>query len=211
MAWAKSPARRCGVSSRASRRSSGFAPGSGAVDGEEPRDDPFDIAVDRARRRVERDRRDGGGGIGADAGQRAQRRFARRKFAAVPLDHGAGAGVQVAGAGVIAEPGPGLEHVVERRRRERPHVAPARQEARIIRRDRLDRRLLQHDFGQPHAIRIGALAAAARATAARGDGGRTRRAMRWVAGMKSAARPSRAVAPPSFAATVMSACRLAEG
>jgi len=42
----------------------------------------------------------------ADLGQRAQSRFARWKFSAVPLDHGASAGVQVAGARVIAEPLP---------------------------------------------------------------------------------------------------------
>ena len=84
--------------------------------------------------------------------------FACRNFAAVPLDHDAGAGVQIAGAGVIAEAGPGLEHVVERRRRQRPNIGPARQKARVIGPDRLDRGLLQHDFGEPDAIRIGALA-----------------------------------------------------
>ena len=127
------------------------------VDRIKPRDDALDIAVDRRRRRIERDGGDGGGGIGADAGQSAKTLFARGELTAVPLDHDAGASVQIAGAGVIAEAGPGLEHVVERRRRQRPEIGPARQKACVIGPDRLDRGLLQHDFGQPDAIRIGAL------------------------------------------------------
>ena len=48
------------------------------------------------------------------------------------LGHRAGAGMQIAGARVIAEPGPDLEHVIERRRGQRLHVGPARQEVRKI-------------------------------------------------------------------------------
>ena len=70
----------------------------------------------------------GGGGVGTDARQRAQLRLRRRKLAAMTLDHGAGAGMQIAGAGVIAEPGPGFQHLLDRGRRQRAHVAPARQE-----------------------------------------------------------------------------------
>ena len=92
----------------------------------EPRDHPFDIAVDRRRRRIIGDRGNGGGGIGSDAGQLAQRRFALRNCSAVALDHGGRAGMQISRAGVIAEPGPGLEDVIERRRREPPDVGPAR-------------------------------------------------------------------------------------
>ena len=123
-----------------------------------PRDHPFDVAVDRRRRQIERDRRDGGGGVIADAGQRAQLRNACREFAAVTLDHGAGAGVQVSGASVIAEPGPGFQHVIERRRSQRADIVPALQETGVIGRDGLDRGLLQHDFGEPDPVRIGALA-----------------------------------------------------
>ena len=68
------------------------------------------------------------------------------------------AGVQIARAGVIAEPGPGLQHVVERRRGERLHIRPARQEFRVIRPDRLHGGLLQHDLRQPDVIGIGPLA-----------------------------------------------------
>ena len=86
------------------------------------------------------------------------------------------AGMQIAGARVVAEPGPQPQHVVERRRRERLHVRPALDEAREIRRHRPHGGLLQHDLGEPHPVRVGGLAGLARATAARGGGGRTRRA-----------------------------------
>ena len=54
----------------ASARRRGFAAGSGVLDGEEPRHHPLDVAVDHHRRPVEGDGGDGGGGVGADAGQR---------------------------------------------------------------------------------------------------------------------------------------------
>ena len=109
------------------------------------------------------------------------------KTAAMPLDHRLRAGMQVAGARVIAEPGPCAQHVVERRRRQRVDRRPARQESRVIRRDRLDGGLLQHDLGQPDPIRVGPLAACAPATAACGGGGRTRRAARAGSGAVAAA------------------------
>ena len=79
-------------------------------------------------------------------------------LAAAALDDGARAGVQVSGAGVIAEPSPEFEHVIERRRGQCADVVPALQETGIIGRDGLDRGLLQHDFGEPDPVRIGALA-----------------------------------------------------
>ena len=115
MACAKSPARRSGISSRAWRRSSCLAAGKRLRDGEKPRDHALDIAVHRGRRRIECNRGDGGGGVVADAGKRAQRRLARGKFSAVLLDHGARASMQVARPGIVAEPRPGLEHLFERR------------------------------------------------------------------------------------------------
>src|SRR6202034_440808 len=127
------------------------------IDRIKPRDDALDIAVDRRPRSVECDGRDGRRGIGADAWQIAKALFARRYLTVMLLDYDAGASMQITGTGVIAEAGPGFEHIVERRRRQRPYIGPARQKARVIGPDRLDRGLLQHDFGQPDAIRIGAL------------------------------------------------------
>ena len=76
----------------------------------------------------------------------------------MPFDHGLGASVQMARARVVAEARPEFEHVAERRRREGVHVRPACSKPREVRHDRLDGRLLQHDFGEPHAIGIRPLA-----------------------------------------------------
>ena len=73
-------------------------------------------------------------------------------------DDGTGAGVQVAGAGVIAEPLPLMQHVVERRCGKRANVGKPRHESVKIRGDRDDRGLLQHDLAEPYQIGIGALA-----------------------------------------------------
>ena len=91
-------------------------------------------------------------------------------------DDGPRAGVQVAGAGVIAEPLPGMQHLVERGRGQRANIGKARHELVKIGADRRDRRLLQHDLAEPDAVGIGRAGRARRARAGRGGGGRTRRA-----------------------------------
>jgi len=75
-------------------------------DGKKPRDHTFDVAVHRTRGKIERNRGDSGRGIIPNSRKRAQRRFARRQHAAVTLDDGASASVQVAGASVIAQSRP---------------------------------------------------------------------------------------------------------
>ncbi len=123
------------------------------LDREQPRHHPLDIAVDRHRaadrRRSPRSR------------PRYRRRCpaargARPRSAESPprSRHRPRAGMQVAGARVVAEPGPEPQHVVERRRRQRADVRPAREEAREIGPDRLHGGLLQHDFGQPDPVGI---------------------------------------------------------
>ena len=69
IAWAKSPARCGGVSSRASRAQLRLGGRQRRLDREEPRDHALDIAVDRTCRRVEGDRGNRRRRIGADAGQ----------------------------------------------------------------------------------------------------------------------------------------------
>ena len=86
---------------------------------------------------------------GRKRGERCQLRW---KTTGVARGHGFGAGMQIARAGVIAKPGSGLQHIVERRRRKTLHVRPAREKAHVIRRDRLHHGLLQHDLGQPDAV-----------------------------------------------------------
>ena len=190
MACAKSPARRCGVSCPASARMRGLAAGSSSSTANSRAITRSILPSTGLARLVERDRRDRGRRVGADAGERAQRLLGAGKSSAVLLDHGLGAGMQVAGARVVAEPGPELEHVVERRGGKLRDRRKAREEARIIRSDRLHGGLLQHDLGEPDPIGIGALAVRARATAARGGGGRTSAADRRVDGRSGGARPS---------------------
>ncbi len=128
------------------------------LDREQPRHDALDVAVDRRRARVERDRRDRGRRVGPDARQRGERRLGLGELPAVALRHIFGARVQMARPRVVAEPGPRLENVVERRARERLDARKAREEARVVGRDRLHGGLLQHDLGEPHPVGISALA-----------------------------------------------------
>jgi hypothetical protein len=119
-----------------------------------PCNDTFDIAVDRHGRLVEGDRGNGRRRIAADSGQFPQGGFTFRELAAMPRHEDPRAGVHVAGARVIAEPGPGGEHVVQRGRRQCRQIGPTLQEFRVIERDCSHRRLLQHDLGQPDAVGI---------------------------------------------------------
>ena len=73
-------------------------------------------------------------------------------------DDGLRAGVQVAGAGVIAQSLPGVQHLVERGGGQRANIGAARHESVKIGADRRDRRLLQHDLAEPDAVGVGALA-----------------------------------------------------
>ena len=66
--------------------------------------------------------------------------------------------MEIARAGIIAEPGPHPQHVILRGAAERGDIWPARQKLQEIRPDGFDAGLLQHDFGQPDPVRIGPLA-----------------------------------------------------
>ena len=91
-------------------------------------------------------------------GSVAQFLLASRKRAAVQLDHRLRAGMQVAGACVVAKAGPELEHILQRGRGKLCDGRKAREEARIVGSDRLHGGLLQHDLGEPDAIRVCAFA-----------------------------------------------------
>ena len=105
--------------------------------------------------RAEGDGRDRRRRVGADARQLAQLLLRLREAAAEARSATIrGALVQIAGAAVVAEPRPGREHVVERRRGQRLHRRPARQEALVEGDDRADRGLLQHDLGQPDRVGV---------------------------------------------------------
>ena len=89
-------------------------------------------------------------------GSHAQRRFLIWKPAAVAIDDGDSAFVQVAGAGVVAEAGPFDEYVFQRRRREIGNARPSCQKSAEIRADRDNGGLLQHDLAEPDVVGIGA-------------------------------------------------------
>ena len=114
---APAPSRRAGrrgPGSPASRFSSGLASGSGVSTANSRAITRSTLPSTTLVGLVEGDRGDGGGGVGAEAGQGAQARLGVREDPAVLAGHGAGAGQQVAGAGVVAEPRPGGHHLAVR-------------------------------------------------------------------------------------------------
>ena len=119
---------------------------------EEPGHHPLDIAVHCRFLLVEGDGRDGAGRIGADAGQFAQ--AVERIGEGAGFRDRLGAGLEVAGAGVIAEAGPSRHDALLRRRREGLHGGEAFEKAQEVRFDRRDRGLLQHHLGQPDPIGV---------------------------------------------------------
>ena len=69
--------------------------------------------------------------------------------------HRPGAGMEIARPRIIAKPGPGLQHIVQRCRGKRLDGWPQAREPLEIGLYRLNRGLLQHDLGQPDAVGIG--------------------------------------------------------
>ena len=105
---------------------------------------PFTVTESRNRR---------GGGI-PDARQGGQHRRRGREAPSVLGHHGAGAAVQVAGATVVPQPAPHGHHLVLGCRGEGMHIGKPVEEARVVAQDGAHLGLLQHDFGQPHAVGI---------------------------------------------------------
>src|SRR5688572_10825938 len=105
----------------------------------------MNIAVDDRRWLVEGNAGDRAGSIGADPGQLAQLRDGDWNGATMPLADQACRSVQIAGATIVAETLPRLEHVVEPRFRESRQIGEPFQPAVVIRSDGVDPGLLQHD------------------------------------------------------------------
>src|SRR5690554_7910676 len=76
---------------------------------------PFDIAIQDRRPQAHAQAGDGAGSGTADAGQRLQPLDAGGEFPAMLADHYLRGAVQVAGAAVVAQPGPQVQHLVRRR------------------------------------------------------------------------------------------------
>jgi hypothetical protein len=128
------------------------------LDREDAGEHAGDVAVDQRRALAVGDRRDGARGVGADARHLAQRGRRPWQRAAMAFDDVAGAAVQVAGAAVVAEPGPVSEHVVERGVGQALHRREAAHPALPVRDDGGHPGLLQHDLRDPDRVRVAALA-----------------------------------------------------
>ena len=118
------------------------------------RDDAQDVAVHGRFRDAESDGRDRARRVVADTRQAAQRRVVGRHLPAVGLAHDLRGAVQVAHPAVIAQSLPQLEIDLLRHLGQRAHIRAGRQKPLIIRDDRLHPRLLEHDLGQPDAVRV---------------------------------------------------------
>ena len=150
------PGRSSARGSPARRFSSGLASGSGASTANSRAITRSTLPSTTLVGLVEGDRGHRGGGIGADARQGPQARLGVREDAAVIARHRAGAGQQVAGAGVVAKARPGGHHLAVLRGGQRPHRRPARGEVQEIGRRVRHGGLLQHDLRQPHPVGVGA-------------------------------------------------------
>jgi hypothetical protein len=124
-----------------------------ALDREIAGEDTLDVAVENGVTLAARQRKNGAGGRAPDARQRHGLFERRGKFAAVPLHDRPGRAMQMTRPRVIAEPGPEVQHLVERRRREPAHVGEAREEPLVVPGHGGDLGLLQHDLGNPDAVR----------------------------------------------------------
>ncbi|MNT30666.1 hypothetical protein D3C72_1664730 [compost metagenome] len=119
------------------------------------RQHPVEIAVEHGYPFIKTDRGNRGTSIGADPRQGLQARRCLRKHPAMLSHHRLRTGMQVPRAGIIAQPGPFLEHAVERRRGQLKNGRPQAGEAQEVVLHRGDRGLLQHYFAQPDPIGIG--------------------------------------------------------
>jgi len=90
----------------------------------------------------------------ADAGQFGELLGIGRKLSAMLRGNLLRAFMQVARAGVIAQPGPMLDDRLDRRRGQRRHGRKTVEKTQVIRNHRGHLRLLQHDLGKPDAVRV---------------------------------------------------------
>ena len=125
-----------------------------AVDAAPAREHALHVAVEDRGAHAEREHRDRRGRRSTDAGQFRPSVGGLGEPPAEIVRDDACRRMEVARAGVVAEPAPRGEHIVERRIGQRTHVREPREEALVVRDHRRHLRLLQHDLGQPDAVRI---------------------------------------------------------
>src|ERR1700676_5453436 len=100
------------------------------------------------------DAKHGRGGVMSDAWQLQRLFHSARKLAAMTGHDLLCRSMQVARAAVIAEASPRAQHGFAARSSERVDVRKARQESAVVWEHSGNACLLQHDFGNPHAVGI---------------------------------------------------------
>ena len=118
------------------------------------RGDAQHIAVDGGRGQIKADRSNRAGGILPDSGQRAQRGIAFGEVAAVFAHEDPGRALEVARAAIIAQAFPKFEQAFFLYGGKGGHIRKHGKEARVIAKHSRNARLLQHDFGNPNAVRL---------------------------------------------------------
>ena len=121
---------------------------------EQSREDAHHIAIDGWRGDIKGDAADGAGGVRSDARQGLQRLGLRRETPGMAVDDDFGAAMQVAGAAVITQAFPELQHGIQRRGSQCLDRGHGGDEALVIWDDGIDLGLLQHDLRQPDAVGI---------------------------------------------------------
>ncbi|MNH27270.1 hypothetical protein D3C79_873740 [compost metagenome] len=101
---------------------------------------------------TEREGEHGTGGGAPYPGQGHHLFKSLRKQAAVQITDLLRRLVQVAGTGVVTEPGPVVQHLVDGGVGQRQHIGEAGHEALIVGDDGGDLGLLQHDLGDPDPV-----------------------------------------------------------
>ncbi len=125
----------------------------GSCDSKQSRQHALDVAVQNGRAPTVRERDDRCRRGTADPRQpHEQLRLVRQLTLVLPNDLLRGL-MQMARARVVPQSGPQVQHLIERRTRQRLDGRKALHEARVIPEHRRDLRLLQHDLRHPHAIR----------------------------------------------------------
>lgn len=118
-------------------------------------EDTGHVAVDHGHGQTEADTGDGGGGVVTHAGEGAEAFDGAGEGAAV-LGHEALRGLaEVADAGVVAQTFPSLEERLIRGGGEGGDVREGGKESGEVGADRLDLRLLEHDFADPDGVGVG--------------------------------------------------------
>ena len=138
-------------------REFGLGGGQGRVTIKQARHNPFDIPVHHGFGPLKGNGCDCRRCIGSDPRQRQQIGPGIRKPPVMPDTDRAGTFQQVAGTGVIAQPGPGGHDLVVWRCGKRVNIGPACREPLKIIPDSGHGGLLQHDLGQPDPVWIGPL------------------------------------------------------